>query len=257
VLEGAFALLDALEAAGEARLAELAAASGLPKSSAHRLLEQMVALGAVERSLDTYQMGARMFRLGQGWQPHPGLLAAANRTVRWLGRTTGATVAVCVLREGRTLAVAGVQGDVADLVTLRPGVRWPATTAAGKALMAWDSPGPPPEQMPASWWRTARQIRERGVAVDREELIPGVCCVAVPLHGPRGEPVASLAAMVPAGRDLGAVTAEVTRAARAIDRGMRRTPGSAVVAVPRLHGQPGPTALPHPESGSPSAQRAR
>jgi DNA-binding IclR family transcriptional regulator len=219
--------LDTLEEAGEAGLTALASGSGLPKSSAHRLLEQLIALGAVERSGGVYRMGARVFRLGRTWQPYPGLLAAANAPVRRLADRTGAAVAICVLREARTLAVAGVAGEVSELAPLRPGMTWPALTAAGKLLLATSPPDTPLGPLPASWRLTARDIRERGTAFDREELIPGVSCVAVPLFGARGEIVAGLTAMVPAGRDLTALSDTLNRAARAISEGLRRGPGRA------------------------------
>lgn len=231
VLEGAFALLETLEEAGEAGLTALAAGSGLPKSSAHRLLDQLIALGAVERSGGVYRMGARVFRLGRTWQPYPGLLAAAHGPVRRLGESTGASVAICVLREDRTLAVAAVPGEVAELAPMRPGMTWPSITAAGKVLMAFAPPGIPFGPMPATWRWTAREIRERGAGFDREEIIPGVSCVAVPLYGPRGEVVAALCSMVPAGRDLTKMADTLTRSSRAIGETLRRSP--ARTSVPR------------------------
>ncbi|MDX6354022.1 MAG: hypothetical protein QOF98_925 [Streptomyces sp.] len=237
VLEGAFALLDTLEEAGEAGLTALASGSGLPKSSAHRLLEQLIALGAVERSGGVYRMGARVFRLGRTWQPYPGLLSAANGPVRRLAEATGSTVAICVMREGRTMAVAGVPGEVSELAPLRPGMTWPALTAAGKLLIATAPPDMPFGPLPASWRWTAREIREQGLAFDREELIPGVSCVAVPLLGPRGETVAGLTAMVPAGRDIAALADTLNRAARAISEGLRRTPPR--TSVPQQARRPG------------------
>ena len=232
VLEGAFALLNVLEEAGEARLATLASLSGLPKSSAHRLLDQLVALGAVERSWGVYRMGPQLFRLGRAWQPYPGLQSASNGTVRWLAETTGATVAICVLHEGRTMAATGRLGEVAELAPMRPGETWPATTAAGQVLMAFAPPGLPLDPLPPSWRRTSQEIRERGAAFDREDLIPGVCCAAVPLRGPRGELVASLAAMVPAGRKLEAMAETLALAARAIEDGLRRVPRQGGRTVP-------------------------
>jgi DNA-binding IclR family transcriptional regulator len=222
VLEGAFALLEALERVGESGLTALAADSGLPKTSAHRLLEQLIVLGAVERSGGIYRMGARVFRLGRTWQPYPGLLAAANGPVRRLAENTGTTVAICVLREGRTMAVAGVPGEVAELTQLRPGTTWSWSTAAGKVLVAAARTDLPVDAMPSSWRWTAHEIRERGAAFDHEELIPGVCCAAVPLRGPHGEVVASLCAMVPPGRELGTLADTLTLTARSIGEGLRR-----------------------------------
>ncbi|WP_263984061.1 IclR family transcriptional regulator [Streptomyces sp. HPF1205] len=148
VLEGAFALLEALDRVGEAGLSTLASDAGLPKTSAHRLLDQLVALNAVERSGGRYRVGVRVFRLGRNWQPHPGLLAAAQGPLRRLARGEEATVALTVLRENRTIVAAGAGPDAAaDHVPLlvRPGAIWPWPTAAGLVLAAHAAAGPPGE----------------------------------------------------------------------------------------------------------------
>ncbi|RAJ48519.1 IclR-like helix-turn-helix domain-containing protein [Streptomyces sp. KhCrAH-43] len=79
VIEGAFALLDALRrCGGEAGLTEIAAACALPKGSVHRLLKQLLLVGAVERRGSRYRVGSQLYRLGQVWEPHPGLRVAAS-----------------------------------------------------------------------------------------------------------------------------------------------------------------------------------
>jgi DNA-binding IclR family transcriptional regulator len=193
VLQGAFQLMAALDQAGQAGVTRLAALSGLPKSTAYRLLEQLAELGAVERQGGAYRMGPRMFRLGQGWQPHPGLRQAAREPVLRVVAATGATVGITVLREGRTLVLEWATGQDASLTPLLDAVSWPWFTAAGKAQAAWRPDlarqlGP----LPDSWPDEAAAIRERGVAFDRGEVVEGVCCVAVPLLGRGGTAVGAL-----------------------------------------------------------------
>ncbi|MFJ6835704.1 IclR family transcriptional regulator [Streptomyces sp. NPDC091209] len=222
VLEGAFALLGALERAQVAGLTRLAADCGLPKSTAYRLLEQLVDLGAVERCAGGYRMGPRLFRLGQRWQPHPGLRAATWDSTRRLAQTTGAMVGVNVLREGQTLVLdwtAGAPDAVRD--QLRLDVVWPWFTAAGKVLVAGAPSRLPLGPQPAAWRREAAVIREEGVAFDREELVTGVCCVAVPLKGPGGATVAALSVVTDAGRRLDRLADAVQRAGRTISSGLR------------------------------------
>ncbi|MFD9396221.1 IclR family transcriptional regulator [Streptomyces sp. NPDC060000] len=201
VLAGAFELLAAVERTGGAGLTRLAAESGLPKATAHRLLEQLVGLGAVERDVDGYRIGSRMFQLGNGWQPHPRLLAAAAEPARRLAAVTGAAVGVAVLRCDRTLVLDWTPGEAMAFPALRNRSAWPWYTAAGKVLAAAPEYRFPPSVVPASWPREGRAIRERGVAVDRGVLTPGVCCVAAPLYDVSGAPVAALfAATGPAHR---------------------------------------------------------
>lgn len=44
------------------------------------------------------------------------------------------------------------------------------------------------------------QVRRDGVAIEREEFTPGVCCVGIPILGPAGTPVAALSVSVPTSR---------------------------------------------------------
>ena len=57
VIESAFGLLELLCALGRARVTELAEESGLPRTTVHRLLGQLAAVGAVERTGAHYRLG--------------------------------------------------------------------------------------------------------------------------------------------------------------------------------------------------------
>ena len=82
VLEGAFSLLDKLMDEGELGLTQLADRCEMPKTTVHRLLDQMEVLGAVENVRGRYRIGAQMFRLGQAWEPAPGILRVARQPLR-------------------------------------------------------------------------------------------------------------------------------------------------------------------------------
>jgi hypothetical protein len=85
VLDGAFAVLDALAHADEGLgLTALARASGLAKTSVHRLAEQLVTLGAVQCVEHRYYVGPLMLRIGQRWQPDPLLRRCAQAPVHSL-----------------------------------------------------------------------------------------------------------------------------------------------------------------------------
>ncbi|MER5886747.1 helix-turn-helix domain-containing protein [Streptomyces sp. NPDC001941] len=202
VLEGAFALLDALRLSGdEAGVTQLAHTCGVPKASVHRLLDQLVELGAVERKGTRYRIGPQLYRLGQTWDPHPGLRAAARVPIQRLRLGTGASVVVTVLSEDTALAVASVPGDVEPLMPLRDGIAFRLDTAAGKALRSPASSTP---------------------VLDREAVMEGVCCAALPVRTPDGRTVAALTALVPAGRPLDALARHVVEAGAAISRALAR-----------------------------------
>ncbi|MFJ7156671.1 IclR family transcriptional regulator [Streptomyces sp. NPDC101118] len=206
VLEGAFALLEALRLHGdEAGVTELALTCGVPKGTVHRLLDQLVAVGAVERRGARYRVGPQMFRLGQGWQPHPGLRAAARLPLHRLRGATGASAVLAVMRDDLALTVSSVPGELEPLVPVRDGVSFLLDTAAGKAL---------------------RGPRSTGPVLDREDVMDQVVCAAVPVRAPDGRPVAALAGLVRAGRSLDALAHAVAEAGLAITRALSRGPGA-------------------------------
>lgn len=66
-LQRAFDLLERLaDAGGEASLSELAATSGLPLPTIHRLIRTLVTLGYVRQNSNRrYTLGSRLIRLGE------------------------------------------------------------------------------------------------------------------------------------------------------------------------------------------------
>lgn len=213
VLEGAFFLLDALASFQDgAGLSELTRAAELPKATTYRLLEQLVELGAVQRRGRRYFVGRVLARLGGAWQPYPHLRQAAREPVNTLATLSAAAVVVWALHDGKARAIISSRGVHADLM---PGVplttELPPQTAAGKVLFA---------ALPHTQPTPRLDRRGDGVVLDQQEVMPGVCCVAVPVCNANGHTIAALSALtvskaVPAG------LAELTRrASHAIGRNM-------------------------------------
>ncbi|HEY0806602.1 MAG TPA: IclR family transcriptional regulator [Pseudonocardiaceae bacterium] len=216
VLEGAFALLDVLGSmTNDIGLSELAKNSGLPKTTVHRLLDQLSELGAVERSSSGYRIGSRVFRLGQGWQTD--LRDQALRTLRALSMRIRETVGLAMAREGRILIVASSVVRPDHVAMMRPGMTVPLDTASGKVIAAYDPLlGMPSGLSAEAWSAAAYQIRAAGVAYDREEVLPGVCCAAVPVRTGGGRVVGSLAVVVPSERSITPLVGDLVTAAQAI-----------------------------------------
>ncbi|WP_030664927.1 IclR family transcriptional regulator [Streptomyces rimosus] len=216
VLAGAFALLSVLRQIEDASLTALASASGLPKTTAYRLLEQLSDLGAVEHRQGRYRIGPHLFQLGQGWQPCPELRPAARRPSRRLASVTGTTVGLAVLYQGQTMILDWTTG----LDTTPPPVNdrslWPWYTAAGKVLLAISRSELPFAPLPDTWPDEAAAIRRRGAAFDREEVLEGVCCTAVPVLGRSGLPVAALCVLTDPQHRLDRLTEAARRTATAI-----------------------------------------
>lgn len=233
VLEGAFALLDVLGSVGnEVGLAELAKNSGLPKTTVHRLLDQLGELGAVERSSSGYRIGSRVFRLGQGWQSD--LRDHALRTLRALSARIRETVGLVMPREGRVLIVASSVVRAEFGAMMRPGMTASLDTAAGKMLAAHDPLlGMPSGLSGEAWSAAAYRIRAAAVAFDHEEVIPGIACVAVPVRTVGGRVVGALTAVVPARRPLPSMVGDLTSAGNAIGAALVGPPSEWRAAIER------------------------
>jgi IclR family transcriptional regulator, acetate operon repressor len=189
VLDGAFAVLDALAHADDGLgLTELARASGLAKSSAYRLAEQLFSLGAVQCIEHRYYVGALIGRIGRRWQPDPLLRRAAQGPVHTLAVKVGAMAALRILHEERLRLICATAArghayisDPADRESI-------ARTATGRVLYATQPTGDialPECWTPREWRRLRESIRELGATVtDRQDAFPGICCVSAPVWWP-------------------------------------------------------------------------
>ena len=215
-------------------LAEVARHSGLPKSTAHRVLAMLVEVGAVEQVPEGYQVGLRMFSLGV-LPPEAALREAALPHLEELHRVTGQTLHLAILRDADVVYLEKLLPRAGSLVMPSViGDRMPATcTGVGKVLLAY-SPGdvvaaalagPLPRRTARSLEtladvrRELDTIRERGYALDREEATAGVACVAVPVLVPgsigstAGGPADSAAGPGAAGRAVAAISVSFPAAA--------------------------------------------
>jgi DNA-binding IclR family transcriptional regulator len=203
-------LLRALARAerGEAGVTELALASGLPKSTVHRVLSELILEDMVARMGSRYQLGAswhalQMTRHASDWG---GLLDAARVPLAQAFEASGATVHLAVLESSEVLYLEKLTGRGGTGVPTRVGSRLPAScTALGKALLAHSEipivrsvlsktlPRCSARSivLPRVLLEQLAEVRKQGVAYDFEELQPGLFCVAVPVIQ-QGRPVAAV-----------------------------------------------------------------
>lgn len=241
VLERGFRLLGAFDAEGGAlRLAELARRAKLPKATAFRLASQLVSLGALERTGDTYRLGLRLFELGSSVSHQRRLRDKALPLMEDLYEATHETVHLGVRDGLNVLYLEKILGRHSAAVPTQVGTRRPLyCTALGKAILAHSDPSLVQAVIDAgltrltpytitSPERLADQLavaRAEGVAYDHEEYHLGTTCVAAPLlgHSQRAEGALSVTGLT--GRfHAERVAAAVRTAALAISRALDWNP---------------------------------
>jgi DNA-binding IclR family transcriptional regulator len=207
----ALALIDAFAGARSILgVTELAQRSGLPKSTAHRLLTVLMAQGFVQRTGDRYRLSEHLFELGSFvplCRPN-GLRHRATPFLAELFAQTRQTIHLAVLRQSDVLYIDKLFGHDAAPCGTAVGARKPAyATALGKAMLA-HAPGEAVERAmagpftrftpttitgPAELQRALDRVRDTGWATDHEEYRRGVTCLAAAIRDPRtGTAIAGL-----------------------------------------------------------------
>ncbi len=183
-------------------LSDVAAAAGLARPTARRLLLTLEELGFVRSSGGAFQLTPKVLTLGMAYVGALGLWDIARPHMEALVARTGESSSMAQLDGSDIVYVARV--SVPKLIALRVeiGTRFPAVqTSQGKVLLAALSPdeldrtlaqpsraglppyiGRSPEQLRAE----LTEVRARGWALADEELAPGVRSVAVPVRDADG-----------------------------------------------------------------------
>lgn len=192
----------------ELGVSELARRTGLTKSTAFRLLAILQRNDLVERVGSDYRLGAQLFDIGtRVYGPTTVLLR--ERLLPHLADLyvlTHETVHLAVLHDTEIVYVNKIHGHRPARSPSRIGARMPAyCTGVGKALLAFDHDAAEAAVAAGLHGRTEhtltdptdfrselRRIRQEGIAYDRQEATLGLTCVAVPVMGPGGRPVAAL-----------------------------------------------------------------
>lgn len=203
-------VLDAFDGPGRLTLAQLVRRTGLPRSSAHRMLERLVQLRWLRRSGRDYELGMRLVELGSLAVHQDRLVRAAAPLLGELHRATGLSVHLAVL-DGPDVVYLDKIGDrMISAIPTPVGGRQPAhCTAVGKAILAYsdedtavDLQARRTKYSISSCSQLAvelARVRAHGVAFEREESLLGFGCIAAPIGSP-GEAVAAVSVCGPMNR---------------------------------------------------------
>ncbi len=218
-LERGLRIIEATAAnGGSATLAQIARKTGLARSTAHHLLRALVEFGYLLQDGDArpYRLAPKLFQLtGRTWTKEQ-LAEISMPFLDELSRRTGEGASLATICDGVVTIVAKRESEGPVRVVQEVGATRPIhCTAVGKALAAWL----PPRELeailartrfepmtartitaPAAFRRELARIRATGFAVDDEEHIQGIRCIATPVRDHSGEVRASLCVVGPKSR---------------------------------------------------------
>ena len=200
-VEHALRLIEALHEAQPLSVSELARRLGLPRPTVYRLLRTLGGHGFLVQESNAYRLSLRLLELASTALSASALQAAAQPVLAALAARTGETAHFAVLDGDRVGYVAKVESAHPIRMFSHVGWRGPLhATGVGKVLLAWSAPSLlgrvldgmreafTPHTLTGAGELAAEveRIRAVGYAIDRQELIEGLACVAAPvLAGPR------------------------------------------------------------------------
>ncbi len=195
----------------EMGVTDLASTMSLNKTTVHRLLHAMAKFELVEQNPenDRYRLGLKLHELGLKALESRTLQREAHRFLLEMSRRSHETVSLAVPSPGAIICLDRVNSPHTVITTRTDvGARFPAhCTAVGKAVLAYLTGeeiaailrnNGLPRFTPSTLTRVAdlqynlRQIRERGYAIDNQELERGLSGVAAPVRTAQDRVIAAI-----------------------------------------------------------------
>lgn len=191
----------------ELRIADLAARTGLAKSTVSRIVQELVEYRYLDRTDQALRLGLRVFELGERAAQPRGLRKLAITSMANLRQAVQHTVHFAVLEGTEVVYLEILPTRNGPPLPSRVGGRLPAhATGLGKAMLSVASPGvvagvmetglpkvgPRTITDPTALTKELARIRSTGLSYEREESGPKISCVASAITLPSGAPLAAI-----------------------------------------------------------------
>ena len=213
-------------------LSEMARRANLPVSTAHRLVAELLAWGALERQQNDYVIGQRLWKLGLLAPIRQDIAEIAAPYMQDVLFVTHNVVNLFVLEGSRVLLLERISGTRVGAPFRKVGDPLPLhASAAGKVLLAFskqDLMAPATRNMvrltehtlttPQELRTEVEEVKKAGYALSNQEAGVDNYAVAVPVLGATGHAVAALGVVHQAAPSIGSVVPVLRIAARGIAR---------------------------------------
>lgn len=194
-------------------LAEISAATGFPRSTAHRLAASLRDAGLLDQEghRDRYRLGIKLFEYGNTALANLDLHREARPFVDALSRISGHLVNLAVFDGREAVVVHRVLAEGGTPLTLIEAAPIHCTST-GKAILAFQPPAKIDAIIADGLKRFTdatitdgrklkaelKLIRTRGYSVDEGEHQPGIRCVGAPIRDRAGRVIAGMSVSGPA-----------------------------------------------------------
>jgi IclR family transcriptional regulator, acetate operon repressor len=211
-----FALLELIAAKDQfVSLPGLVEETGLPKPTLHRMLQQLESAGLLFRQADGrhYGTGTRLRRLAENLLLNSTQHGARHSVLRHLVDEVGESCNITALSGNEVVYLDRVETPEPLRFYLRPGSRVPVhCSASGKMILSQLSPSQRRKLLAhaplkpytrntitdlETLERDLKRARRDGFALDDEEFLPGLICVAVLVPGGAGRSNLCVAVQAP------------------------------------------------------------
>ena len=245
-----FSLLEVI--AGTDRvftLQSLVEETGLPKPTLHRMLQQLESAGILQRESDGrhYGTGLRLRQLAEDLLLNNTVHGARHAILRKLVEEVGESCNITALSGSEVLYLDRVETSAPLRFYLHPGSRVPAHCSASGKLFLAQMPAKQRQrllqQVPLDQYtsktitnldaleREIDNVKREGYAIDNEEFLPGLICVAVLVPAREGRRSnTGIAIQAPAMRFPLARIPEVLPALRRVAQALADIDAAAIVA---------------------------
>jgi DNA-binding IclR family transcriptional regulator len=195
--ETTFRIVEGLQALDGSGVSELADHTGLPRSTVHNYLSTLEQEEYVVNNDGQYEVGIRFLELGAYARNRRQIYGIAKPEVSRLAEETGELANLLIEEHGRGTYLQRVRGEEAVQVEAHVGTRVSLhSTALGKSILAHlpesrveeiieihglEPTTPKTVTDRGELLEQLAEIRDRGYAVDDEERLEGLRCVAAPI----------------------------------------------------------------------------
>ncbi|OCT12299.1 IclR family transcriptional regulator [Paenibacillus pectinilyticus] len=191
------------------KLMDLSGATGINKSTMFSLLHTMETLDwVIKEKGDTYALGSFFGVIGNAYFAGMTLVKLFEENVKATMAIVGETIHLARLEKGEIVYLAKKEASAHVRIISEPGMRLPAyATAMGKLLLStlkdeqvlslyeegsYQAFTPNTIQTGEELLGQLGRVRTNGYALDMEEIVPGFCCVAMPVLDRNGTWIAAV-----------------------------------------------------------------